>query len=256
MRRRLATSALLVDDSETAPAKGQLMDDYPLIADHGLIGDLQTAALVTTDGSIDWFCFPRFDSPSVFGALLDHRGGGRYRIRPTVAAFSSKQMYLPDTAILITRFLTKKGFTWLRCGGAAAVGQLFAFSKGNSLTGAGDRLAIGYSNATSPMHWSINRVTVGTLFKPLAAGSCVSSLNSWQQICLTVQTSMQHVGDATTANLITLYTSDGQSVSDSSVDALVGATANNQVYFGCSAGASPTDCIALNVDDFRSGVAR
>jgi len=85
------------------------MDDYPLIADHGLIGDLQTAALVTTDGSIDWFCAPRFDSPSVFGALLDHRRGGRYRIRPSVDAFSSQQMYLPDTAILITRFLTPEG---------------------------------------------------------------------------------------------------------------------------------------------------
>ncbi len=85
------------------------MDDYPLIADHGLIGDLQTAALVTTDGSIDWFCAPRFDSPSVFAALLDHRRGGRYRIRPSVDAFSSQQMYLPDTAILITRFLTPEG---------------------------------------------------------------------------------------------------------------------------------------------------
>ena len=85
------------------------MDDYPLIADHGLIGDLQTAALVTTDGTIDWFCAPRFDSPSIFGALLDHRAGGRFRIRPAAAAFSSKQMYLPDTAILITRFLTEAG---------------------------------------------------------------------------------------------------------------------------------------------------
>ncbi len=85
------------------------MDDYPLIADHGLIGDLQTAALVTTDGSIDWFCFPRFDSPSVFGALLDHQRGGRFQIRPTTDAFDTKQMYLPDTAILITRFLTEDG---------------------------------------------------------------------------------------------------------------------------------------------------
>jgi GH15 family glucan-1,4-alpha-glucosidase len=85
------------------------MDDHPLIADHGLIGDLQTAALVTTGGSIDWFCFPRFDSPSVFGSLLDAAGGGHYDIRPADVVFSSKQMYLPDTAILITRFLTEAG---------------------------------------------------------------------------------------------------------------------------------------------------
>ncbi|MGX7678492.1 glycoside hydrolase family 15 protein [Jatrophihabitans sp. DSM 45814] len=85
------------------------MDDYPLIADHGLIGDLQTAALVTTDGSIDWFCAPRFDSPSVFGALLDSRRGGHLRIRPASDAFDTKQMYFPDTAILITRFLSEAG---------------------------------------------------------------------------------------------------------------------------------------------------
>lgn len=85
------------------------MADYPLIADHGLIGDLQTAALVSTDGAIDWFCAPRFDSPSVFGALLDHQEGGHFRIRPTAEAFTAKQLYLPDTAILITRFLTEAG---------------------------------------------------------------------------------------------------------------------------------------------------
>jgi GH15 family glucan-1,4-alpha-glucosidase len=78
------------------------------IADHGMIGDLQTAALVGTDGSIDWFCCPRFDSPSVFAALLDERRGGHFRIRPTGTA-RSRQMYFPDTAALITRFFTDDG---------------------------------------------------------------------------------------------------------------------------------------------------
>ena len=59
-----------------------MAESYPLIADHGLIGDLQTAALVTTDGEIDWFCSPRFDSPSVFASLLDRKRGGRFRIAP------------------------------------------------------------------------------------------------------------------------------------------------------------------------------
>ncbi len=79
------------------------------IADHGLIGDLQTAALISTDGSIDWFCCPRFDSPSVFGALLDDERGGHFRIRPERGTYESKQMYFPDTAILITRFTTENG---------------------------------------------------------------------------------------------------------------------------------------------------
>ncbi|CCH88218.1 Glycoside hydrolase [Modestobacter italicus] len=79
------------------------------IADHGLIGDLQTAALVTTDGSVDWFCCPRFDSPSVFGALLDDAEGGHFRIRPAGVEYTTKQMYLPDTAVLVTRFFTESG---------------------------------------------------------------------------------------------------------------------------------------------------
>jgi GH15 family glucan-1,4-alpha-glucosidase len=79
------------------------------IADHGLIGNLQTAALVTTDGSIDWFCAPRFDSPSVFGALLDDERGGRFRIRPAGTDYLSKQAYFPDTAVLVTRFFTADG---------------------------------------------------------------------------------------------------------------------------------------------------
>ncbi len=79
------------------------------IADHGLIGDLRTAALVSTDGSIDWFCSPRFDSPSVFGALLDPDKGGHCSVRPIGTSYTTQQMYLPDTAILITRFLSEDG---------------------------------------------------------------------------------------------------------------------------------------------------
>jgi GH15 family glucan-1,4-alpha-glucosidase len=85
------------------------MDRYPNIADHGLIGDLQTAALVSTDGVLDWFCCPRFDSPSVFGSLLDADGGGYYRIAPDRDDYVTRQLYLPDTAVLITRFMTPDG---------------------------------------------------------------------------------------------------------------------------------------------------
>jgi GH15 family glucan-1,4-alpha-glucosidase len=82
---------------------------YPNISDHGLIGDLQTAALVTTDGVVDWFCCPRFDSPSVFASLLDADHGGYFRVAPDRDDYVSKQLYFPDTAILITRFMTPDG---------------------------------------------------------------------------------------------------------------------------------------------------
>ena len=85
------------------------MDTYAAIEDHGLIGDLQTAALVTSDGTIDWFCAPRFDSPSIFAALLDRRRGGYFRIAPDGTDFVTKQLYLPGTSILITRFLSADG---------------------------------------------------------------------------------------------------------------------------------------------------
>jgi GH15 family glucan-1,4-alpha-glucosidase len=79
------------------------------IEDHGLIGDLQTAALVTTDGVIDWCCFPRFDSPSVFAAILDGDKGGYFKIAPEGKDYRAKQLYLPGTAILITRFIMPGG---------------------------------------------------------------------------------------------------------------------------------------------------
>src|SRR3954469_23088829 len=85
------------------------MNEYALIADHGLIGDLRTTALVATDGTLDWFCSPRFDSPSIFASLLDKEGGGHFSTRPAGDVFETRQLYLPDTAVLITRFLTEDG---------------------------------------------------------------------------------------------------------------------------------------------------
>lgn len=85
------------------------MKRYPDIADHGLIGDLQTAALVSGDGTVNWFCCPRFDSPSVFASLLDADRGGHFRISPEQDGFVSRQLYFPDSAILITRFMTPEG---------------------------------------------------------------------------------------------------------------------------------------------------
>ena len=85
------------------------METYLPIAEHGVVGDLRTVALVGTDGTIDWYCCPRFDSPSVFAAILDRQRGGHYRIAPTVHEGTVKQLYFPDTNVLITRFLTSLG---------------------------------------------------------------------------------------------------------------------------------------------------
>ena len=74
-----------------------------------MIGDLQTAALIAADGTIDWFCAPRFDSPSIFASLLDQRHGGHFRIAPDGVDYVTKQLYLPGTPILITRFLSADG---------------------------------------------------------------------------------------------------------------------------------------------------
>jgi GH15 family glucan-1,4-alpha-glucosidase len=82
---------------------------YRPIEDHGLIGDMHTAALVARDGSIDWLCLPHFDSPSVFGAILDHEKGGSFRIHPALDEANCKQFYWPETNVLITRFLTEAG---------------------------------------------------------------------------------------------------------------------------------------------------
>jgi GH15 family glucan-1,4-alpha-glucosidase len=76
------------------------------IENHGLIGNLCTAALVGMDSSIDFLCFPEFDSPTVFAALLDPNRGGSFSIRPQISGLQTKQMYAAETNVLITRFLS------------------------------------------------------------------------------------------------------------------------------------------------------
>src|SRR5262245_167100 len=82
---------------------------YQRIEDYGLIGNLHTAALVGIDGSIDWLCLPRFDSPSVFAAILDDAQGGRFQIAATGQNIKQHQHYWPNTNILITRFMHSDG---------------------------------------------------------------------------------------------------------------------------------------------------
>src|ERR671920_78853 len=82
---------------------------YLPIEDYGLIGNTHTAALVGIDGSIDWLCLPHFDSPSVFAAILDEHKGGYFRIAPEHDHVTRKQVYWPETNVLITRFLHADG---------------------------------------------------------------------------------------------------------------------------------------------------
>jgi GH15 family glucan-1,4-alpha-glucosidase len=85
------------------------VEHYKPIADYGVVGDLSTVALVGMDGSIDFMCFPEFDSPSVFAALLEHKRGGRFKLAPVLDGAARKQLYIPDTNILLTRFLSNDG---------------------------------------------------------------------------------------------------------------------------------------------------
>jgi GH15 family glucan-1,4-alpha-glucosidase len=92
---------------QTSPGDNQ---GYLPIEDYAVIGDMHTVALVGKNGSIDWCCLPRFDSPSIFGALLDAQKGGFFRISPlSDERVNHKQLYLPETNILVTRFLTVDG---------------------------------------------------------------------------------------------------------------------------------------------------
>jgi GH15 family glucan-1,4-alpha-glucosidase len=86
---------------------------YQPIENYGIIGNMRTVALVGINGSIDWYCYPHFDSPSIFGALLDDVKGGRFQISPIGDSVRYKQYYWPSTNILITRFLLSDGIAEL-----------------------------------------------------------------------------------------------------------------------------------------------
>jgi GH15 family glucan-1,4-alpha-glucosidase len=110
---------------------------YQPIENYGIIGNMHTAALVGNDGSIDWFCYPRFDSPSLFAAIVDCSKGGRFQIAPTTRGITHKQFYWPDTNVLVTRFLSPDG-----------VGQITDF------------MPVVVSEAEAGYHWLIRRVNV------------------------------------------------------------------------------------------------
>ncbi|MBN1855892.1 MAG: glycoside hydrolase family 15 protein [Dehalococcoidia bacterium] len=81
---------------------------YAPISDYAVIGNMLTTAHVGLNGSIDWCCMPRFDSPSIFAALLDDVHGGRFQIQPT-ANYRRAQRYLPNTNVVVTEFTTAQG---------------------------------------------------------------------------------------------------------------------------------------------------
>ena len=82
---------------------------YRPIEDYAIIGDLHSVALVALDGSIDFMPFPHFDSPTIFCSLLDWRSGGRWQLSAVMEDARHKQLYLPDSNVLLTRFLSEDG---------------------------------------------------------------------------------------------------------------------------------------------------
>lgn len=86
-------------------------DGYASISDYAFLSDCRSAALVSSDGAVDWLCWPRFDSPAVFAAILDAREGGAWSIRP-LEPYTSTRRYLPHTNVVETTFTPPRG----RCG--------------------------------------------------------------------------------------------------------------------------------------------
>src|SRR5690606_38582067 len=108
-RRPKRHNAKLKIQHWTVPGSDLFSMPYQPIEDYGVIGNMQTVALAGRNGSIDWFCYPNFDSPSVFAAILDDKKGGYFRIHPLEEQLTRKQVYWPGTIVLVTRFLSTHG---------------------------------------------------------------------------------------------------------------------------------------------------
>jgi GH15 family glucan-1,4-alpha-glucosidase len=86
---------------------------YLPIENYGIIGNMKTVALVSLEGAIDFMCFPNFDSPTIFSSLLDKKEGGSFSVVPQIAECKTKQLYIPGTAVLLTRFFSDEGIAEL-----------------------------------------------------------------------------------------------------------------------------------------------
>ncbi len=134
---RPATSSQDGSEGRQAPLKPwpqgmtSLGSPFPPIADYGFLSDCHTGALVASDGSIEWMCLPHFDSPSVFGALLD-RGAGSWRVGPYGLYVPAGRRYIPGTNIIETTWMTPQG--WLRVTDALTIGPWHDNKEGSSHT--------------------------------------------------------------------------------------------------------------------------
>ena len=127
-------TAMWGDGSVAAPAGSRatsLASPFPPIADYGFLSDCHTGALVASDGSIEWMCLPHFDSPSVFGAMLD-RGAGSWRVGPYGIYVPAGRRYIPGTNLIETTWMTPQG--WIRVVDGLTIGPWHDNKHGSSHT--------------------------------------------------------------------------------------------------------------------------
>ena len=132
MTHEVASAAAGRSPAPVARTNGSSQDSpFPPIADYGFLSDCHTGALVASDGSIEWMCLPHFDSPSVFGAMLD-RGAGSWRVGPYGLYVPAGRRYIPGTNMIETTWMTPQG--WLRVVDALTIGEWHDNKHGSSHT--------------------------------------------------------------------------------------------------------------------------